>query len=177
MRRRHPLPKVWLMTDPRLGDLEATIRALPNGTGIIFRHYELPRLERRALFKRIRKLARARRHCVLLADRPAIARQWGADGAHDRSLRRSQGIRTVAVHNAREAVLARRVKADLIFVSPIFSTRSHPHARAIGAIGIARIAGDQRGQTIALGGVTAIRMRTLRRFGIYGWAGIDAFRI
>ena len=165
------------MTDPRLGDLRSVIRALPKGAGIIFRHYELPTRTRRLLFRRVKKLARARRHLVLLADRPALARHWGADGAHDRSVHRSQGIRTVAVHNAREAVVAKRVKADLIFISPVYATRSHPDARVIGMRGTLRIAGHERGRTIALGGMTAKRMRMVRQHGIHGWAGIDAFRI
>ncbi len=176
MRRRHPLPKIWLMTDPRLENLEAVIRALPRGAGIIFRHYDLPHAERLALFKRAIRSAKARQHLVLLADRPAISRQWGADGAHNRSLLRSQGLRTVAVHTARDAVLASRVKADLIFVSPVYVTRSHPDGRPIGSIGLARLAGRERGRTIALGGMTAARMKALRTLGIHGWAAIDAFR-
>lgn len=177
MRHYHPLPKVWLMTDPRLGDLDPIIRALPKGSGIVFRHYELATNARRRLFRRVQKWAKAQRHIVLLADRPVTALQWGADGAHHRSFYRSRGIRSVAVHNAREAMLAKRAKADLIFVSPVFATRSHPNARAIGVLGMARIAGDQRRRAIALGGMTAKRMSTLSHSGIYGWAGIDAFRI
>jgi thiamine-phosphate pyrophosphorylase len=176
MHRCHPLPKIWLMTDPRISDLSGAIRRLPRGSGIIFRHYELPRGERRALFRAVKTLA-AGRHVLLLADRPHVARQWGADGAHSRSLHRSQGIRTVAVHSAREAALAKRIGADLIFVSPVFATRSHPDAQAIGAVGLGRIAGQMRGRTIALGGMTAKRAKSLSTLKLYGWAAIDAFRI
>lgn len=176
MRRRHPLPKIWLMTDPRIEDLSAAIMRLPRGSGIIFRHYELPKRERRALFKRVQKLAKARRHSLLLADRPMIARLWGADGAHDRSGHRSRGVRTVAVHNAREAVQAKRIGAGLMFVSPVFTTQSHPNTQVIGALGVARIAGKKRDSTIALGGMTAKRMKRLRALDLYGWAAIDAFR-
>jgi thiamine-phosphate pyrophosphorylase len=176
MRRRHPLPTIWLMTDSRIGDLPATIRRLPQRSGIIFRHYHLPRPERRALFKQVAKLAKARGHTLLLADRPMVARQWGADGAHDRSAHRSRGIRTVAVHNIREAVQARRVNADLIFVSPVFATQSHADARGIGVRELARIAGKQCHKTIALGGMTAKRMKRLCALNLHGWAAINAFR-
>jgi thiamine-phosphate pyrophosphorylase len=176
MRRRHPLPKIWLMTDPRINDLTVVIRRLPRGTGIIFRHYELPQAGRRALFRIVKKLA-AGRHALLLADKPSVAQQWGADGAHCRSAQRSRGIRTVAVHNAREAALAKRVGADLIFVSPVFATRSHPDAQAIRAVGLGRIAGTMRKRTIALGGMTAKRAKSLSALNLYGWAAIDAFRI
>ena len=176
MRRRHPLPKIWLMTDSRIGDLIRAIQLLPQGSGIIFRHYDLEKRDRRALFKRVQKLAKARRHCLLLADRPMIARQWGAIGAHDRSAHRSRGIRTVAVHNACEAMQARRVKADLIFVSPVFATQSHADARGIGRRGLAGIAGKQCNKTVALGGMTATRMKRLGALNLHGWAAIDAFR-
>ena len=114
---------------------------------------------------------------LLLADRPLVAQRWGADGAHSRSPHRSQGIRTVAVHNAREAALARRLRADLIFVSPVFETRSHPGSRSIGALGLGRISGLQRHQTIALGGMTAKRAKSLVALNIHGWAAIDALSL
>ena len=177
MDRRQPLPKIWLMTDPRIDDLGATIARLPACSGIIFRHYHLPRRERHTLFMEVRKLARARRHILLLADRPARARAWGADGAHSRARDRSCGLRSVAVHNAREAACARRLQADLIFISPVFATRSHPGAQALGPTRLGLIAGSARGRTIALGGMTAKRAAALRSHKIYGWAAIDAFRI
>lgn len=162
------------MTDPRIADLRAAIRRLPRRSGIIFRHYHLPRTERRALFRQVAKLAKARGHKLLLADHPMIARQWGADGAHSRSGHRSCGIRTVAVHNRRGAAAAKRIGADLILVSPVYATNSHPGAKAIGARGIGMIAGTQRRQTIALGGMTQKRAKLLGALNLYGWAAIDS---
>jgi thiamine-phosphate pyrophosphorylase len=176
MRRRHPLPKIWLMTDPRLDDVLASIARLPKGSGIIFRHYEWETQPRRALFKQVRRLAKRGRHVLILADTPLRAQQWGADGAHNRSARASQGLRTVAAHSAKEAALARRVGADLIFVSPVFPTVSHPDRRALGRMGLGQIAANQRVKTVALGGMTAQRARSLSALKIHGWAAIDAFR-
>lgn len=176
MPRRQPLPRLWLMTDERGGDPAAHVRALPKGkAGIVFRHYDLPLADRRVLFDRVRKAARARRLMLILAAAPQMARGWRADGAHHRSLRHSAGLRTVAVHSARELVTARRVKADLIFVSPVFATRSHPDARPLGAVRLGLLVGTTRGRTIALGGMSARRMRRVSALGLYGWAGIDAF--
>jgi thiamine-phosphate pyrophosphorylase len=118
-------------------------------------------------------MARRHGHILILADRPSVAVQWGADGAHCPTPCRSPGLRTVAVHNRREAALARKVKADLIFVSPVFATRSHPGAPSLGRVKLGLIARSQR--TIALGGMTAKRARSLAALRIYGWAGIDAF--
>lgn len=176
MRRRHPLPKIWLMTDPRMPDVLASIARLPRGSGIIFRHYQWETRPRRALFKQVKRAARRGQHILILADTPVRAKQWGADGAHHRSMLVSQGLRTVAVHSAKEAALAKKIGADLIFVSPVFPTRSHPNGKTLGRIGLAKLAGRQRTKTIALGGVTAQRAKSLRAVKIHGWAAIDAFR-
>jgi thiamine-phosphate pyrophosphorylase len=176
MRHRHPLPKIWLMTDPRMDDVLASVARLPKGSGVIFRHYEWTEGRRRALFNQVKRLARRGRHILILADTPIRAKQWDADGAHNRSTLVSQGLRTVAVHSAKEAALARSIRADLIFVSPVFTTRSHPNGRTLGHSGLGKIAGNQRTKTIALGGMTAKRARPLSALKIHGWAAIDAFR-
>lgn len=177
MRRRHPLPTLWLMTDPRMPDVRASIAGLPKGSGIIFRHYEWADGPRRALFGQVKRLAQRGRHVLILADTPLRARQWGADGAHHRSMRASQAIRTVAVHSAKEVALAKRIAADLIFISPVFATRSHPDGRPLGRIGLGRVAADQRRKTIALGGMTAKRAKSLGALKIHGWAAIDALSL
>jgi len=174
MTHRHPLPRIWLMTDARITDLATTIAALPRSSGIIFRHYHLAPGPRRALFKAVAAIARRRRHLLILADRPIRARQWGAAGAHDRSRRVSQGIRTVAVHSVAERIAAQRAGANLIFVSPIFPTQSHEGARTLGPERLGFIAGPMRSRTIALGGMSALTMRRLAALKLHGWAGIDA---
>lgn len=176
MRRRHPLPRLWLMTDERIADLDAAIAKLPRRSGIVFRHYSVPRRERKALFLHVKRLASRGHHVLLLADTPDLARSWGADGAHHRSARKSRGLRTVAVHNIAEWVVARRVKADLIFVSPIFPTASHVGSPTLGAIRLGLLAGEDRYRTIALGGMSAKRAKRLSALKLHGWAAIDAFR-
>ena len=131
MRSRQPLPRLWLMTDERMGEkLWDALARLPRGSGVIFRHYETR--ERRALFERVRRLARRRGLLLLLAGTPREAVGWRADGAHGRSphLRASRPLlRTAPAHDARELTQAR---AHAVFVSPIFATRSHPGARSLG---------------------------------------------
>lgn len=174
MPRRQPLPRIWLMTDPRIVDLSGAIAQLPRRSGIIVRHYHLAPPARFRLLKHVQRLARRGRHIVLLADTPWRARAWGADGAHDRSSRPSRGFRSMAVHSMREAAMARRMRADLALVSPAFATASHPDVRPLKRHMLARLSRCLR--TIALGGMTARRFRTLRSLNLYGWAGIDALR-
>ncbi|MGZ8336218.1 MAG: thiamine phosphate synthase [Allosphingosinicella sp.] len=174
MQRRHPLPRLWLMTDERLGErLLPTVRRLPpHHAGIVFRHYGLADRERRILFLRVRAVARARRLVLLLADGDSRARAWGADGSHGRA--RGRGLRSAPVHDLAEIRAAERSGADILFLSPVFPTRSHPGAPALGPRRFARLARRTRLPVIALGGVDARKGKALSRLGAWGWAGISA---
>ena len=177
MRRRHALlPRFWLMTDERMGDgVLAAINRLPRGrAGVIFRHYRTPLAERRALFEAVRRITQRRRLMLLLADPPGRARRARADGWHGRG--RDPGlIHSMAVHNKHELTAAIRARANLIFVSPVFPTRSHPGTAALGVIQFGLLARDAPMPVIALGGMTAARWRRLRSMGAYGYAAIDAW--
>jgi thiamine-phosphate pyrophosphorylase len=173
---RHPrLPSLWLMTDERMTDVLAAIARLPRGAaGIVFRHHATPPADRRRLFDAVRAIARRRRLTLLLSGTPRQARCWGAAGAHHRALRMSRGLRSVAVHDRRELMLARRAKADLVFVSPVFKTRSHPGARPLGPVRLGLLIGQRSPPVVALGGMNAVHMRRLRGLKLHGWAAIDA---
>lgn len=161
MRKRHtrPLPRLWLMTDERMGDaLIPALRRLPRGSGVVFRHYGLPPAERKALFTRVERIARARRLLLL---------QGGIDHG------RRRGAMTAPVHSIRERIEAERAGAVLLFVSPVFPTASHPGAKPLGRAGFGTIVRGARAPVVALGGMTRARARSLRPFGIYGWAAID----
>jgi thiamine-phosphate pyrophosphorylase len=163
------------MTDERIVDLNAAIERLPRGSGIVFRHHGLVYRERRALFDEVRQIARRHRHILLLADTPHLAKAWGADGAHHRSMLKSRGLRSAAVHTVSQKVVALRARADLMFISPVFRTRSHPAKHPLGTIRLALLAGSHRPRTIALGGMNAKRAKSLATLKLYGWAAIDAF--
>jgi thiamine-phosphate pyrophosphorylase len=176
MLRRHSpiLPRVWLMTDERLGtQLLATISALPPGSGIVFRHYALGKQARKALFEAVRKIARKRRLLLLVAG-PTLAR---ADGVHGRSPHQRAGVRTAPVHSVQERIAAERSGADLLFVSPVFATRSHPESQPLGRVRFGLLIRGARVPVIALGGMTRKRARSLKLLGIYGWAAIDGLSV
>ncbi len=158
------------MTDERVGDgLMRAIARLPKGSGIIFRHYSLAPAARRELFVQVKRAARARRMTLILAGDDL----WRADGSHRRAPKRNRTIQTAPVHSVRERIAAERGGADLLFVSPIYPTQSHPGGKAIGRIGIGRVINGARTPIIALGGMTKQRARSLGR-SIYGWAAISA---
>lgn len=178
MRARYPLPRTWLITDERQGEaLWRGLRALTPGSGVIVRHYSLDEAQRRRFFARIGVIAKRRDFTLLLSGSPALARRWGADGFYGpRTRRRSAGLLWAATaHDRCELARAARRGADLVLLSPLFSTRSHPDGSALGIATFARIAKGCRLPVIALGGVEQHHQQLLKRIGAYGWGGIDAF--
>lgn len=173
MTKRHiPLPRLWLVSDARNdAALEAALRRLPRGSGLIFRHYHLVAPERRARFDALVRIARARGHVVVLSGAAALARRWGADGAYGTDLLRGPTcLRLATAHSLRELGRARR--ADAVLLSPVFATRSHPGAKPLGALRFRLLAAQAAVPVIALGGMNPQRAK---RLGWPSWAAIDAF--
>jgi thiamine-phosphate pyrophosphorylase len=155
------------MTDERLGTrLFDAVAGLPEGAGIVFRHYGLEEAARRLLFERVRA---AHPGLLLLAGPAGLADGWGADGSYGRHY----GALTAPAHDLPEIRAAEAAGARALFLSPVFPTRSHPGARTLGAEGFAALAAQTRLPAIALGGMNAGRAKGLA--GAYGWAGIDAW--
>lgn len=155
MRRRHPEPPTaWLITDERLGsDLLRLVARLPRGTGVLVRQHDLPRSERAALLRKLRRAA-ARRGLVLVDE---------AEG-------------TVArVHSAREIARARLRGAEFLFLSPLFATRSHADWKALPRMKAAALARLAAPGVLALGGMDPQRFRRVAPLGFAGWAGIDGW--
>ncbi len=167
MSPRQPLPRLWLMTDERLGDaLLPTVERLPTDAGIVFRHHSLEPGARRTLFGRVREAAAGR---LLLLAGPAA--DWGAYGSHGRGP--ATGLRTAPAHDLAEIRAAEDAGAALIFLSPVFETRSHPGATTLGPAGFGALAGQTKLPVVALGGMNAQRFKALEN--AYGWAAIDAW--
>ena len=177
MHRRHPLPRLWLMTDERMGDaLWTALDRLPRGSGVVFRHYSLPTRQRRELFRRLKRHTAGRRLVLVLGGSSQLARAWGADGFHGRHARRERSlIYSAPVHNRAELLAAERAGADVLFVSPVFATRSHPGGRTLGTLRFALLARLARVPVVALGGMNQGNARRLRTAQVHGWAAIDAW--
>lgn len=170
--RQTKIPRLWLISDARNDSgLETALRRMPRGSGLVFRHYHLPEPERRARFRQLRRLARLRGHAVVLAATMRAARAWGADGAYGSAssiAKGPAGLRLVTTHSLRE--LRRAARADAALLSPVFATRSHPGAGALGPLRFLLMAQKSRIPVLALGGMT---LRRAARMPLYGWAAID----
>lgn len=174
MRLHQTLPDLWLLSDERNDALlERALRRLPRGSGFIYRHYHLAPEERVARWFELRRIARSRAHIVILADSALTAREWGADGLYGapRALYPTTNLLTLAAaHSLHEIGLANRARADAVLLSPVFPTRSHPDAPALGPVRFRLLARHASTPVIALGGMTAL---TVRRLAWPRWAAID----
>lgn len=171
---RQTLPDLWLLSDARNdARLEATLARLPRGSGFIYRHYHLGNAARVARWYALRRIARARGHVTVLADSAQTALEWGADGIYGaaRALCPTRDLLTLATaHDLADIGLANRARADLVLLSPVFPTRSHPGATALGPARFRRLADHALMPVIALGGMTARRAAHL---DWPRWAAID----
>jgi thiamine-phosphate pyrophosphorylase len=168
-------PRTWLMTDERLGDrLWSAIDRLPEGSGIVFRHYSLDRDARAELAGRVSLICKERAFALAVAADADLVRAVGADLIHKPAVPTPGLPFSLAVHSMAEAVAAVGLGASLLFVSPVFETRSHPGRRALGPDLAKQIAQAARAPAIALGGMDAQKFAQLSEY-FHGWAGIDAW--
>ena len=174
MTRANPLPNLWLISDARNdAALEAALARLPHGSALVFRHYHLDHAARRTRFDELAAAARAEGHLVILSGSVELAQAWGADGIYGspESLGApSPFLRFATAHDAREIALANAAKADGVFLSPVFPTRSHPGGQCLGAATFHDLAAQAEMPVIALGGMTAERAKML---DWPRWAAID----
>ncbi len=175
MARNQSLPDLWLISDHRNdAELERALRALPRGSGLIYRHYHLNGPERWQRFRTLRRIARSKEHRVVLADSALTATEWGADGIYGAPLSlwptRRGLLHLATAHNLREIGLANRLGADAVLLSPVFPTRTHPGGDTLGPVRFRLLAKASQAPVIALGGMNAERAKDLNW---PRWAAID----
>jgi len=154
MKRGQTIPRQWLVADERLGErLWPAVRALPPGSGILFLYRGFNRTERALILRKLRRIAAARR--LVLADEAA-----------------GQAARVHSMAELRKAGLG---GVPILFLSPIFETRSHPDWPALPRLRSAALVRLARVPVVALGGMDAQRYARVVRLGFSGWAGIAAW--
>ena len=169
------LPLQWLISDQRNDDrIDEALQRMPRGSGFVFRHYHLANADRRARFVAYAMQARERRHIIALSATAEVAAAWGADavyGPPDKLGTAGGGlIRLATAHNAAQLQAALSAKADAVFLSPVFATRSHPDAPVLGPMGFQALSQQSTVPVVALGGMTRARSD---EWGFPMWAAID----
>ena len=177
--RPRVFPTQWLLTDERLGGerpddpLWQAVRNLPRGGGVIFRHYGWQPQQRAALLARLEAIC-LRRGLLMLVSGASRSR-GGVHRPGQSRARTAQGLTTASAHNRREMLEAFARGADLVFLSPLFPTRSHPGKPALGAARFGLIAQAAPGPVLALGGVSQRDLPRLKALGAAGFGAIDGW--
>jgi len=179
------LPAFIFVTDgARQPDPVPVLRTLPRGWGVLFRHYDHPLRE--ALGRRVARLCKERGLRLLVAGDVRLAARLKADGLHlpeglarrgilsPALLWRQQGrALSIAAHSPGAVRRAKALRADLVVLSPVFPTVSHPNARPLGPLGFLRLKALSPIPVAALGGMRPATARRLRDCGAFTLALVD----
>jgi len=183
---RPPLPRLHAITDERIArrpDIDLIAAALADGGGsdLAFhaRGRELTGLEHYDLASRLSVLPSQ----LFVNDRldvalavPTAGVQLGHGSLPVSAARALNPLWWIgrSVHDLAEAEAARTEGADYLVVGPVFATASHPGRPPLGLERLQSIAAVDGLPVIAIGGVSADRVREVRKSGAYGVAAIRA---
>ncbi|HIG22268.1 MAG TPA: thiamine phosphate synthase [Henriciella marina] len=175
------LPGGFFLTDPaRVMDARAVIAHLPDGIGVIIRHFGQADAMEDA-FDVVSDCQRAGRIVLIGADLD-LALATGADGVHwpyrmRKDLQRqSQSfglLHTMSIHSPAELRAARAFPVDALIYSTVFPSGSPSAGQPIGLSRFAAAACSSSVPLYALGGITAANVEKAARFG--GFASVSAF--
>lgn len=125
---------------------------------MVLRHDSHP--TRALLARQIARLCRARGLQLVIAGDAQLARALRVGlhlrgGAGGRPVGWHGGLLSASAHNPAQLRQARRAGVEMVFLSPVFPTRSHPGEAVLGAAGWRRLAAQAGGvKPYALGGLT-----------------------
>lgn len=176
------MPVLFMMSDAsRLPEPHAALVRLPRGAALILRHTD--RSELIALAGRIVPMAHSLGVRVLLAGTVSDALRLNCDGVHLSDRRARLGplrnsvtkpgfLITAAAHDRQGLWRAARAGADMVLLSPVFPTASHPEAPVLGPIRFSRLVGLSQRPVVALGGIGPGQAKRLAPGPAWGIAAI-----
>ncbi len=85
------------------------------------------------------------------------------------------GFLFASCHNSEEIRQAEEIAVDMICLSPLYATDSHPGSKLLGEDAFAKLVASTNLPVYALGGIQPEHMAKLRELGAAGIAGINAF--
>ena len=164
IRRHFPptLPPVLFLTDPqRVTDPVEAIACLPQGSGVIYRHFGSP--DRAEVAAQLADLCTARQFFLLIAADPKLALSVGAFGVHWPEARLPEAQRwkgqfamqTASAHCRGAIWRAQRAGMDAALVSKVHPSQSASPGNPMGAIRFRQLARPTDLPVYALGGVNA----------------------
>ena len=175
-------PTLWFFTDNlRNPDPYAILNQLPKNTGIVFRDYNIPK--RNHIAAKMAEFCRKKDLVLLIGGDSKLAVEVGATGVHIPEynsqtlpylkIQKPNWIISTSVHGKRSYQKAKSLGINIIFLSPVFTTSSHPRGKPLGSLYISRLARDFGVFSIALGGVNLKTVDSLNGTGVNGIAAIS----
>ena len=172
------IPYIWFLTDDIKTKSPIDIcNKLPASSGILIRSYRIKNKEK--LIKGITNLKKRKLHTVLVSGKQRS--YSNVDGAHlpswlNSSFFINKKLISMSAHGAKDIRKSINIKADIIFISPVFHTSSHPGKKILGVIKLGLVAKLFKKPVIALGGINENNISRLKGLPIFGCAAIDAFK-
>jgi thiamine-phosphate pyrophosphorylase len=178
------LPALFALTDPdRTPDVVAFAKSLPEGAGLVLRHFGQPRPRMASMD--VAAVAAAKKLIYLIGADPDLAAVVGAQGVHwpermpkeASSYKRHQPARlmTMAAHGPEGLAAAKEAKADAVILGPVFESKSPSAHEPLGVERFADLVASIDLPVYALGGIVSENARELLDTGACGIAGIGVF--
>ena len=172
-------PSLWYFTDKdKTKDIINTLSGLPTYSGIVLRNYCSK--ERKTIIKNVLRIAKRKNFMVLMGSHPRV--HGNINGLHlpkwEYKCRRNtkKQIVSVSAHSLKDKRKIINTKADIIFLSSVFHTNSHPKRKHLGIIRFGLLARSLARPVIALGGINNKNIKKLKHFPISGVAAIEALK-
>jgi len=178
------LPKMFFFTDrKRFDNIFRIVQNLPKNSAVIIREYDLSGAQRLDFALKISDIAKKKSLKVWVGKDWKLANKIKADGVH---LSDQEGFGWIgnssknllvscACHSEKSVRKAQKYGSDLIFYSPIFTTKSHPKQQPIGSLKLRNLTSKISTPIYALGGVSENNVQTLVNSNIVGIGGISVF--
>ncbi len=178
------LPALFALTDPdRTPDVVSFAKTLPEGAGLILRHFGQPKPRMASMD--LASIASAKKLIYLIGADPDLAAVVGAKGVHwpermpkeASSYKRHQPARlmTMAAHGPEGLAAAKDAKADAVILGPVFKSKSPSAGAPLGVKRFTELVASVDLPVYALGGITPENARELEDSGACGIAGIGVF--
>lgn len=172
------LPNLILITDsrrfPRDRFIEVIDAALSGGVDtVLVREKQMDSARLLAFASQLRELTNRHQAKLIVHTQADIAKAIHADGVHLSSiemnqipvirewLKRDEITLSTSCHNEIELQFAHRFAADFVFLSPVFTTRSHPDEEPLGITRFRELAAASPLPVIALGGINSANRQQL----------------
>ena len=173
------VPSLWYFTDEdKTKDIINILHRLPTYSGIVLRNYCSK--DRRTIIKTVLRIAKRKNFTVLMASHPRA--HGNINGLHlpkweYKCRRNTKGqIISVSAHSLKDKRKIINTKADIIFLSSVFHTNSHPKRKHLGIIRFGLLARSLARPVIALGGINNKNIKKLKHFPISGVAAIESLK-